>query len=272
MQIQVLIMLSSFFIALSLLICHDMTYLTGYGCEFFTRTSVHQWTCQVYCRHGSSWEKKTNCTHTAEYRVCKCEECFIHLGAKLLAANRDYQDVEHSISILRVLFVQATNTDPQCGHMQSLNVSEQMPPVHPNLIVWRSVSYLVYYCKSDGRQSLSSHASSADSKWSILYFYNPRLLSHVLSRKYLYCYQSVESMIHSWFPKALHVKIKPQPHFVNRLSKVEAVIPEVLSCLRTSAGALWHLGVGSSGMWVSALISLYTSESLYQFPQRNLFT
>ena len=50
---------------------------------------------------------------------------------------------------------------------------------------------------------------------------------------------------------------------INRLLKVEAVIPEVSSCLRTS-GALQRLGAGSSGMSASILISLYTSESLYQ--------
>ena len=50
---------------------------------------------------------------------------------------------------------------------------------------------------------------------------------------------------------------------MNRLLKVEAVIPEVSSCLRTS-GALQCLGAGSSGMSASILISLYASESLYQ--------
>ena len=79
-------------------------------------------------------KKKTVHRQAAEYQVCKCEDCLICLRAELLAADRDYQDVEHSISILRALFVQAANTDPQGGHMQSLDVSEQMPPVHPNPI------------------------------------------------------------------------------------------------------------------------------------------
>ena len=79
-------------------------------------------------------KKQTARRHAAEYRVRKCEECLVRLRAELLVADRDYQDVEHSISILRALFVQAVNTDPQGGHMQSLDVSEQMPPVHPNPI------------------------------------------------------------------------------------------------------------------------------------------
>ena len=42
----------------------DMTYLTGSGCESFTGTSARQRTRQVYCRYGSSREKKTNCAQT----------------------------------------------------------------------------------------------------------------------------------------------------------------------------------------------------------------
>ena len=80
-------------------------------------------------------KKQTACRHAAEYRVCKCEECLVHLQAELLATNRDNQDMEHSISILRALFIQAINTDLQGRHMQSLNISEQMPPMHPNPIV-----------------------------------------------------------------------------------------------------------------------------------------
>ena len=56
------------------------------------------------------------------------------------------------------------------------------------------------------------------------------------------------------------------------LLKVKAVIPEVSSCLRTSAGALQSLGVGSSGMLASILISLYASESLYLSLQKYLLT
>ena len=69
--------------------------------------------------------------HAAEQRLRSCEECLVRLREELLAINRDHWDVEHSISILRTLFIQAAN-DPQDRHMQSLEVSRQMPPVHSN--------------------------------------------------------------------------------------------------------------------------------------------
>ena len=51
--------------------------------------------------------------------------------ARLITVDRDHRDVEHSIGILRTLFIQAAN-DPQDGRTQSLKVSRQMPPVHSN--------------------------------------------------------------------------------------------------------------------------------------------
>ena len=79
----------------------------------------------------SKRRKQIACKHAAEQRLCLCEERLVHLQEELLAINRDHWDVEHSISILRTLFIQATN-DPQDGHMQSLEVSRQMPPMHSN--------------------------------------------------------------------------------------------------------------------------------------------
>ena len=69
--------------------------------------------------------------HAAEQRLRSCEEHLVHLREELLAVDRDHRDVEHSIGILRTLFIQATN-DPQDRHTQSLEVSRQMPPVHSN--------------------------------------------------------------------------------------------------------------------------------------------
>ena len=100
----------------------------------------------------SERRKQIACKHAAEQRLHSCEECLVRLQEELLAVDRDHQDVEHSISILRTLFIQAANdpqdvehsigilrtlfiqaaNDPQDGRMQSLEVSRQMPPVHSN--------------------------------------------------------------------------------------------------------------------------------------------
>ena len=73
-------------------------------------------------------ENQTACRCAAEDRVHMGEEHLICLRAELVATNRDYQDMECSIDILKTLFIQA-NTDPWGGHTQSLDVSEQMPPM-----------------------------------------------------------------------------------------------------------------------------------------------
>ena len=79
----------------------------------------------------SERRKQIACKHAAEQRLHSCEECLVRLQEELLAIDRDHRDMEHSIGILRTLFIQATN-DPQDRRTQSLEVSRQMPPMHSN--------------------------------------------------------------------------------------------------------------------------------------------
>ena len=76
-------------------------------------------------------ERQTARRDAAEQRVRSCEEHLMHLRVELLDADRHYEDMENSISILKTIFMQATNNDPQGGCAQSFDVIEQMPPVHP---------------------------------------------------------------------------------------------------------------------------------------------
>ena len=182
-------------------------------------------------------ENQTACRCAAEDRVHMGEEHLICLWAELVAANRDYQDMECSIDILKTLFIQA-NTDPWGGHTQSLDVSEQMPPM--SIPIWwcEGQCHSCFIIVNLTAATVQVHLLLLTQDDPFFYFYGPWSLSHILSCKYFYCSQSVKSIIHSWFSKAPQVRIKPQPHFTNRLSKVEAVIPKVSSCSRTFARAL----------------------------------